>query len=180
LTPAWRRPGAWGAIAALALSACSTLPAGPAANGAAERWITGRLAVRVAATSQAPARSEAAAFELLGQADQGELRLLSPLGTVVVSARWGAQGAIVQTPEGQRSYASLEELSRELLGEALPLQAWPDWLLGRPWPGAAAQPQAGGFAQLGWRVNTAQLSQGLLLADRDSPPAVQVRVRLAD
>ena len=168
----WRRAGA--ALALCLLAACATRP--PAGEGAG--WTSGRLSVRVDASAGKPASSVSASFDLRGSADQGELRLSSSLGTVMASARWEAGRAVLATGHGETRYADLETLSREALGEALPLRAFPDWLSGRPWAGAPSAPRTDGFEQLGWRVSLAQFAQGSLEAVRDAAPTTVVRVRL--
>lgn len=163
---------AWLALALLA--ACATAP--PAADDTP--WTSGRLSVRLAAVGDTPARSLGTAFELRGTADSGELRLNSPLGTRLAAARWSPTEAVLSTSDGERRFDSLDELSRQALGEALPLAALPDWLAGRPWPGAPHRATEEGFEQLGWRVDLSQRKQGWIAADRAAPPAVAVRVRL--
>jgi outer membrane lipoprotein LolB len=155
-----------------ALAGCASAPE------AAQGWSTGRLSLRIEAGAGRPAQSLAAAFELRGDGREGELRLLSPLGTLLVSARWGPGLALLVTGEGERRYASLDELSREALGEPLPLAALPDWLAARPWRGAAHGTHGDGFEQLGWRVDTSGRAEGRLIAGRAGPPAVTLRVRL--
>lgn len=167
-----RRAALAGLAAALLLAGCATAP-DPAGG-----WTHGRLALRVDATPERPAQSLNAGFELRGTDREGELRLISPLGTQVAAARWGPGLALLQTGEGERRFASLDALSREALGEPLPLAALPDWLAGRPWRGAAHTALGDGFEQLGWVVTTAALAEGQLQARRAAAPAVSLRVRL--
>lgn len=170
--------GRWLAAALLAsLAGCASPPLQPGETA----WTTGRLSLRVEALGERPAQNLSAAFELRGNADSGgsgELRLISPLGTVLASARWQPGLAMARTSEGERQFSSLDELSRQTLGEALPLAALPDWLAGKPWPGALFEAQADGFVQLGWRVLTSRLAEGWISARRDAAPAVDLRVRL--
>lgn len=121
-----------------------------------------------------------AAFELRGNGERGELRLNSPLGTRVASARWSPGVAVLTTQDGEQGFADLEELSRRALGENLPLAALPDWLAGRPWAGAPHTVAAAGFEQLGWQVDLARRGEGWVQARRAAPPAVLVRVRIED
>jgi outer membrane lipoprotein LolB len=163
-------------LAAAALAACAT-PSPPPAAGPLS-WTSGRLSVRIAASAEQPAQSLTAAFELRGDGDAGELRLNSPLGTRMATARWGSGLAELSTADGERRFGSLDELSRRTLGEVLPLAALPDWLAGRPWPQAPHRQLADGFEQLGWRVLQAGRADGWVEAHREAPPAVALRVRL--
>jgi outer membrane lipoprotein LolB len=161
-------------FALLGLQGCSVLQPRPAAPG----WTQGRLLVRVDASGSQPAQSASAEFELRGSGTSGELRLNSPLGTRMATATWAPGRVRLATLDGERSFQSLDELSRQALGQAVPLAALPDWLAGRPWSEAAHQPNASGFEQMGWQVNTAQRAQGLIEARRAAAPAVLLRVRL--
>lgn len=134
--------------------------------------------MRVAAWGDQPARSEAAAFELRGDGRSGELRLSTPLGSLIAVAAWSPTRVVLTTPQGPQSFDSLAELSRHALGEDLPLQALPDWLRGEPWQGAAHQRGEAQFEQLGWRIDLARLADGLLVAAREAPPRVTLRVQL--
>ncbi len=162
------------ALAALLMAACATPPPAPGEP----TWTRGRLSVHVDATATEAARGMSAAFELRGSAGAGELRLDSPLGMRMASARWAPGVALLQTSDGERRFDNLDQLAREALGEAMPLAALPDWLAGRPWPGAPHVAVDAGFEQLGWRVGLARLAEGWVEARRDTPPVVVVRARL--
>jgi outer membrane lipoprotein LolB len=160
-------------VAAL-LAACASPPRQPGELP----WTTGRMSLRIDATPTQPMQSVSAAFELRGDGTSGELRLNSPLGSRVASARWAPGLAVLSNSDGERRFGNLEELSREALGENLPLAALPDWLAGKPWTGAPHDSTEAGFDQLGWQVSLARRSEGWIEARRSSPPAVLVRVRL--
>jgi outer membrane lipoprotein LolB len=168
--PAWLPP----IVVATLLSACATPPPAP---GEAS-WTSGRLSVRVDESAGQAAQSLNAAFELRGDGQSGELRLHSPLGLRLAQARWAPGLALLETPDGERRFDTLEELSRQALGEALPLAALPDWITGRPWPAAPHVVSAEGFEQLGWSVRLARRAEGWIEARRAAPPAVALRVRL--
>jgi hypothetical protein len=74
---------------------------------------------------------------------------------MLAQARWQPGSVVLVTPQGSRRFADLDALTREVLGESVPIEAWFDWLHGRPWPGAASTPQTAGtgFRQLGWTVD---------------------------
>ena len=161
-------------LAAALLAACAT----PRPQEGEGPWTTGRLSIRVDASAERTVQSLSAGFELQGNGAAGELRLNSPLGTRLVSALWAPGVALLRTPEGERRFGSLDELSRQALGEALPLAALPDWLGGRPWADAAHAVIEGGFEQLGWQVLLTRRGEGWIEARRAAPPAVLLRVRL--
>lgn len=161
------------ALAGAVLGGCATAPR-PADPG----LIGGRLAVQVAAQGDQPARSLNSAFELRGNDERGALDLLSPLGSVLAQAGWQPGSAWLVTSQGRREFANLDALSREVLGEIVPVAALFDWLRGRPWPGAPSAPTGSGFAQLGWEVDLARFADAQVAARRDAPPAVTVRAAL--
>jgi outer membrane lipoprotein LolB len=157
--------------AAVLLAACATTP--PSAD-----LVAGRIALRVDAGADTPARSLSSAFELRGDGERGELTLTSPLGSVVARARWAPGEATLATNEGERRFDDLDALARGALGEALPLRALPAWLRGRPWAGAASRATEAGFEQLGWQVALTRFADGQLDVTRAAPPAVTLRARL--
>ena len=166
-----------GAVAA-ALAACTTVtPPGPAGD-----TLSGRLAVKVDADGAQPARSVSAGFELTGSSTAGRLNLTSPLGTVVARADWSPSDVRLVTSDGEARYGDLDTLTREMLGESLPVAALFDWLRGRPWPGAPSEPTAppaeAGFDQLGWSVRLGRLSDGWVTAQRARLPKVTVRAQV--
>jgi outer membrane lipoprotein LolB len=161
----------------LALTGCATVrPPEPAAAGSED--LAGRMSVRVEAAGNAPERSLTAAFELRGNADAGRLDLSTPLGSVLAQARWSPREVVLATPRGERTFPDLDALTREVLGESLPVAALFDWLRGRPWAGAPSTTGTAGFEQLGWSVDLAQFDQALVSARRDAAPPVNVRIKL--
>ena len=165
-----------GAPLGLLLAGCATPPARPPGSD----WLNGRLSLRVetgADATTAP-RQFSSAFELQGDAERGELRLTSPLGSVVAAARWSPDAAELVTSDGTRRYTDLDTLAQDTLGEALPLRALPSWLHGRPWPGAPRRDTADGFEQLGWQVDLARYADGWLEVRRSTAPAVTLRARI--
>jgi outer membrane lipoprotein LolB len=159
----------------LAAAACATVP--PVAVAPPGDEFSGRLSVRVEAGADAPARSVTATFELRGSADQGRLDLSTPLGSLIARARWSPMAVVLATPRGETAYADLDALTREVLGQSVPVAALFDWLHGRPWPGAPSTRDASGFEQLGWSVDLAHFDEALVSARRASPPPVDVRIK---
>jgi outer membrane lipoprotein LolB len=160
--------------ALLALAGCASVapPAGELPP------LAGRLAVTVAAQAGSPARSASTQFELHGGAERGRLILTSPLGTTLARASWQPGAAEADTGRGVERHANLDALAQSLLGEPLPLAALVEWLHGRPWGGAPHTSGPGGFAQLGWDIDTSRRADGLLRATRTAAPAITVRALL--
>ncbi|MGZ5131968.1 MAG: lipoprotein insertase outer membrane protein LolB [Caldimonas sp.] len=165
--------------AALLLAACANVaPLAPAAPGEA---FSGRLALHVEPLGAAPARALSAAFDLRGDPSSGALGLSTPLGSMLAQARWRPGEVVLVTPRGTQRFADLDGLTREVLGESVPIEAWFDWLRGRPWPGAptASPPAAPGVEQLGWTVDLGRFAAGAVFARRAEPlPVVTVRIQL--
>ena len=171
----------------LVASACTTVPPAPSE---ASNVLSGRLALRVEPLANEAPRSVSAAFDLRGDSRAGTLGLSTPLGGMLAQARWSPAEVVLTTPRETRRFASLDALTREALGESVPIEAWFDWLRGRPWPGApstpleaaptpSSNPPTPGFRQLGWRVDLSQFGAGTIAAVREAPaPIVTVRIRL--
>lgn len=163
---------------AMAMAGCASPRTAPTASGES---LSGRLSVRVDATPTAPAQSVSGSFELLGTPQAGQLNLTSPLGTQVAQARWDGSRATLRTSEGETTYDDLDQLTRDMLGQPMPVAALFDWLRARPWPGATSQARADGqpgFVQMGWDIDLTRHSEGWVSARRAGPPVVLVRARL--
>ncbi len=182
--------GSFGCALALGLAllaGCATRPA-ERPPGEPSGLLAGRLSVVVPgeptsdAMSPAPTQSLSAAFELRGTPKDGSLDLVSPLGSVMARARWSPQEASLTSSRGERRYPDLTSLTRDMLGESLPVDALFDWLRGRPWPDAPSEaappPQPAGFTQLGWRVDLSRFPQSIIVAERQRAPKVVMRARL--
>lgn len=151
-----------GLVAALLLSACAA-PRPPTAAGE-ESW-SGRLALRVDST---PPQSFSAGFDLRGSPEAGELQLNSPLGTTLASVRWSPQGAELRQGDRFEQRDSLDELTTEISGTALPVVAMFGWLRGN------------NTAADGWTVDFSQQLQGRITARRATPlPSAELRLLFA-
>jgi outer membrane lipoprotein LolB len=177
--------GWWAAARSGALAWTLSATAGLMALSGCASWapdagqaLSGRLSLRVAADGQQAERGFNAGFDLRGSGDRGELRLSTVLGPQIAAARWSPGSVALSSSEGEQRFASLDDLAKQVLGEPVPLQALPDWLRGRAWPGAPAEAGALGFVQLGWQVDLARQADGFITASRLAAPAVVLRVRL--
>lgn len=163
-----------GALIALALAGCAQLPKTPPPADAASR-LSGRISVTVAGDVHHRGTGGAASFELFGGPQAGQLELTTPLGSLVARATWAPGTVTLRTPQEERRFESLDELTRDLLGEAVPVAALFDWLQARPWPAAPHSKTANGFEQLGWRIEP---KPPALVATRLADPVVTLRARL--
>lgn len=153
-----------GALAATILLAACAVPTRVSGTMDTENTWRGRLHVQVQGN---PPQSLSAAFELRGDAQNGSLSLTSPLGTTLAEAQWSPQDALWRTPGETRHFATMEQMSTQLAGTALPLAALFDWLQGRPTPAN------------GWEADLADLPQGRIRAQRLAPaPTAQLRIVL--
>jgi outer membrane lipoprotein LolB len=129
----------------------------------APEW-QGRMSLRIQGD---PATSMSAGFLLRGEAAHGRLDLYSPLGTTLAALRWSPSAVQLQQGGQLQWFNSLDELTEQATGAALPVSALFDWLHGTP----SIAP--------GWQADLSQLPQGLLIAQRVSPtPAVHLRIKL--
>jgi outer membrane lipoprotein LolB len=150
---------------------------------------SGRLALSVAPpepgaeadsglSTPSTVRTASGLFELVGSASTGRLTLSTPLGATLAEARWSPHDARLVAPEGERPYPSLDALTRDLVGEPLPIGALFDWLGGRPAAGGSSRslPDTAGFEQFGWRVELGRFADGRLRLARDGRVRVELRL----
>ncbi|WP_326536395.1 outer membrane lipoprotein LolB [Pseudorhodoferax sp.] len=147
---------------AASLSACALPPRAPAAAG--EPYWNGRLALQVDGDKP---QSFSAGFELRGTPQAGELSLYSPLGATLAQLRWAPGTAELQADGRRRQYPSIDALTEDATGTALPLPALFAWLDGR----AAEVP--------GWQADLSRIADGRLVARRSMPlPTAELRIVL--
>ena len=145
-----------------ALAGCAS-PRATRTAGSQKTW-SGRLALQVDGD---PPQSFHAGFELTGQPAEGELRLTSPLGTLLALVQWSAEGATLTQGSQVTRHASVEDLVSMLGGAPLPVKALFDWLQNQP----ADVP--------GWSADLSRLSEGRIVAQRQSPtPLANLRIIL--
>lgn len=147
------------------LTGCASQPTTPAESRAEQSAWSGRLSLQVEEQVGQAAQSLSAAFELQGNAMQGELTLLNPLGNVLARIDWTPEHARLQSGEKIQESTSLDTLLAQMTGTALPVRALFDWLRG-------VQTSASG-----WQANLADIHQGRLEATRHTPtPRATLRV----
>jgi outer membrane lipoprotein LolB len=146
------------------LAGCAQLPRSGVSQPPLENLWSGRLALQV---QSEPPQSLSAAFELKGTAAAGELRLSTPLGTTLLSARWSAVEALLEAGNEVRRFPDIDTLLLQATGASVPVSALFDWLKGTP-------SQADG-----WTADLSRYADGRIMARRESPaPAGQLRIVL--
>ena len=156
-----RRFPAWLAVLAAAalLSACATPR--PVALPGEEVW-SGRLSLSVDST---PPQSFSSAFDLRGAPAAGELQLSSPLGNTLATVVWTPQSAELRQGGQVTRRGSLDELTTELSGTAVPVAALFGWLRG-------VQGDVPG-----WQADLSRQAEGRVTARRSAPlPTAELRV----
>ncbi len=129
---------------------------------------TGFWAGRISLQIQSePVQAFFAGFELTGQADNGELTLISPLGSILGIMRWSPGEATLIQGGNTRRFSSTDELLRQATGAAVPVTALFDWLVGK------------NTATPGWDADLSQQSSGRITAKRVDPaPQADLRIVL--
>ena len=98
---------------------------------------SGRLGLQVR-DPLGPEQSFSAAFHLQGNPEQGRLDIFNPLGSQIAQLQWHPGGALLIQGDRYTPSQSLQELLRQSLGTALPVQALFSWL--RDQPATASHP----------------------------------------
>ena len=125
---------------------------------------TGRISLHI---QSEPPQAFFAGFELKGGAEQGQLTLTGPLGSIVSLMHWSPTEAVLESGRDVRRFASVDELLEQTTGAAVPVSALFDWLAGK------------NTSLNGWTANLAQQDAGKIAARRSSPaPQVDLRIVL--
>ncbi len=130
----------------------------------ADAW-AGRISLQVAGE---PVQSFSASFELKGQPENGELTLISPLGSVLGILRWSPGEAWLDTGNQRvQRFSSIDELMERSTGAAIPLSALFSWLQGT------------NAIVSGWSADLSRHGEGRIVARRTLPaPEANLRVVL--
>ncbi len=170
-------------MAALTLAGCASplaapdapvlaVPAAPTvANQAPPIELQGQLSIKLDAAADQAASGISLGFFFTGDDLVGRLDLMTLMGSQIAQVGWRPDEAWLINDKGRTPYPSLEALSQETLGEALPLRALVHWMNGRPDPSLNSTTTNAGFEQLGWQVDTQQLNQKRLQAHRPATAA---------
>ena len=129
-----------------------------------ENFWAGRISLQIQSD---PVQAFFAAFELKGQPDNGELTLISPLGSILGVMRWTPLEATLEQGGSIKRFASTDELLAQTTGAAVPVSALFDWLDGKNTPTP------------GWQADLSQQGNGRITAKRTEPsPQADLRIVL--
>ena len=132
-------------------------------EGETSFW-AGRISLQV---QSEPVQAFFAAFELKGRSDNGELTLISPLGSILGIMRWTPTEATLEQNGSTKRFASTDELLAQTTGAAVPVSALFDWLGGKQ------------TTTPGWVADLSQQGNGRITAKRTSPaPQADLRIVL--
>ena len=124
----------------------------------------GRISMQVQSD---PVQAFFAGFELKGQADIGELTLISPLGSILGVMRWTPTEATLDQGGNIQRFATTNELLAQTTGAAVPISALFDWLGGK------------NTTAPGWTADLSQRVNGRITAQRTEPsPQANLRIVL--
>ncbi len=144
---------------AAVLAACATPPR--SATLGENAW-SGRLALQI---DSQPPQSFSAAFDLRGAPAAGELLLNSPLGNTLATVVWTRENAELRQGSRVTQRGSLDELTTELSGTAVPVAALFGWLRGEP------------VDVPGWQADLSRQADGRITARRTAPlPTAELRI----
>jgi outer membrane lipoprotein LolB len=133
-------------------------------SGVFPTFWSGRIGLQIQSD---PPQAFFAGFELKGQANSGELTLISPLGSILGIMRWTPNEAVLEQGSVTRRFASADELLTQITGAAVPLSALFDWLAGIDTPTP------------GWVADLSKQPDGRISARKTDPaPAADLRIVL--
>lgn len=139
-------------------------------NEVSERY-AGRLSLQIEAPtgSAQETQSFSGSFELRGNAETGELDLLTPLGQIAAQLRWQPGAALLIRGQERQSFASAQALLEQSTGIAIPLEQLFSWLRG---PASLPLPRSD------WQVDLSAQAQGRIVARRERPSPATLRIVL--
>jgi outer membrane lipoprotein LolB len=141
------------------------------------------MSIKLAAWEEQAAKGLSLGFFFTGNAEQGQLELISLMGSQLAQIGWQSDGAWLINQDGRHDFTDLDALTQQALGEALPLRTLIYWMQGQPDPSVASQPgsEPGLFEQNGWRIDAREQSPKRIQAQRagnKQQRAIQIKVYL--
>ncbi len=164
-----------------AATAMTTAPARAAQTLGPALALQGQLSVKLEAFGEQAAKGLSLGFFFNGRASDGQMDLMTLMGSQVAKLQWSSGHAELTDTNGTHHYPTLAALSEAALGEALPLDTLVHWMQGRADP--ALPVRIGGepdtFEQLGWLIDARQITEKKLSATRSATPGLRgVRIKV--
>jgi len=152
-------------IAIFFIAGCAGNPGAKDKNDQEIQSWAGRISLQVASE---PVQSFSASFELKGRTEQGELTLISPLGSILGVLRWSPGQALLDSGKQDiQKFGSIDELMERTTGASIPLEALFAWL------------QGSHASVSGWSADLSRHGEGRVSARRTLPaPEAELRIVL--
>lgn len=146
----------------------------PEASPAPREHYAGRLSLVIdaAAGSSDSQQSFSGGFELRGNAQVGELDLLTPLGQIVSQLRWTPNTAVILRGNERQTFTDVDQLIQRATGASISLQQLFAWLEGKPSESSA------GHSLDEWQVDLSSHANGRIIARRNQPTAAVLRIAI--
>lgn len=146
------------------IAGCAHQARQPGINEAQTGQFAGRIGLQIQSD---PPQAFFAGFELKGNADRGDLTLISPIGSVIGMMRWSPGEALLENGRDVRHFTSVDALLQETTGAPIPVAALFDWLDGKS------------TTMNGWTADLTQRITGRITAKRTAPqPQMDLRIVL--
>ncbi|MBS7807843.1 lipoprotein insertase outer membrane protein LolB [Variovorax sp. PCZ-1] len=126
------------------------------------------LVIEPTATSNELQQSFSGSFELRGNANIGELDLLTPLGQIVMQLRWQPDNAMIIRGSQRQLFANAQDLIQQATGASLSLEQLFAWLQGKDAPVSSGE----------WQVDLSAHANGRIMARRATPTPAVLRIAL--
>jgi outer membrane lipoprotein LolB len=164
----------WLVFALISIAGCASNTRASSQNSlkteVSERY-AGRLSLQIEALagSAQETQSFSGSFELRGNAENGELDLLTPLGQIAAQLRWQPGAAQLIRGQERQSFASAQALLEQSIGISIPLEQLFAWLRGQTGTSQALSD---------WQVDVSAQAQGRIVARRERPSPATLRIVL--
>lgn len=147
------------------VAGCARTASTIAQNDSKNGFWAGRISLQI---QSEPAQSFHAGFELKGEAQRGELTLISPLGSILGVLRWSPSEAVLDSGDQKiQRFDSIDALMMQATGAAIPMSALFAWLHGT------------NANVSGWSADLSRQAEGRITAKRLLPaPQADLRVVL--
>lgn len=152
--------------AVLLVGGCATpqSPVSDTRNTVTKDAWAGRIGLQI---QSEPPQAFFAGFELKGNAQAGDLKLTSPIGSVLGVMRWSPGEAVLESGREVKKFTSVDALLAQTTGAAIPINALFDWLNGK------------NTSLNGWTADLSGQADGKISARRTNPaPQTDLRVVL--